>query len=1461
MNRILGRILPSTVLLTLIVALILPGLAGQRTVHSSAPLAPIASFPPPRSEFIAQPESIDPTYPGDVVSILFGWSTWVGPGEDITFTVTVDYPFPHVEFLSATAGDYVDSCTHDPDAHTVVCTGTFPRQDPAQPLTGNFVLSTESTCGLYDNPLPDLVYTGEVVFGDGSSAGDTEVVPVAPILDLTVLAATPLDGAKDVFIASGGQGPLLRYYDYMGGYVCGPYPFPEFSDIYYNTYIRQVGGEWRFLTGWWDCTRQVPLGPTDLTCLPDGAPAPYEWRVDAVDVKYEPCRDPATNIFHFTTGSCRPELKVKPQFGNYFLSGLGVDNLYRVDVDWNGSAYADPPTYPYGRVSFDLNGAVTEVPGQLWGAEHPYNMGSSFQASLTGGDNVLRIAAINAESVESQPVVLQPMVFPLPEWITQFALGDFEIDLQAMTVKYAREIEYPDPHFEAKCHVPDWVPYLGGADMGILDTYAAVGAEACSDGSGAISLKGQTGAQLTEDKKVSGGLSGVGNVQLGPPAGLDLTGATFALNIGGEVAEEMGLADLIPGLRAAEQWWLVGGLVKWFNNRATVQAAIGPRVEIEAKFKDVNDHLQFDTGTGTGLIDLSLTLTLRVLESLQASVTGGGTPRVVIQVPAQGPWGYLREIAIDLYVKATITVWRFEDEWKRGITCSLPAGECVAGEDKGWAAGPNWRLLDRSYAGPGYAAFVGNAPPVQVQPAMPAVRSASLEMPLVSDVFPLANPALAVRDDGHRLVLWVHDDPTKPLAQGEEIRAAYWNGSTWISDSLTADNLQDFAPQVAFDTDGDAVAIWERTNTVQISPTLDITYVQSFDIAWAEWDGAGWSAPLALTANDLLDTSPKLERAQDGTLLALWRTGDGHDLLGTGAHPITLTYAVWDGGAWSAPATAADNLSGILDVDLAVYSADQAGLVLARDGDGDPLTGADVELWYATWDGTAWSELTALTTDAITDSVPALAYSNSGQPVVLWLHGPDLVMQTGWAGSPTPVRPDSTSGAFLDYDLLAAPNDNLALVWQAFSGEGADVGYTVYDAANGSWGADNRLMSDASLEETLAPAFSADGDLYMAYEKVAMEWVTVTYEISPTTVITVPHIPQPLQTDLYLLSHAVERDLGIGGDDLVVSDTNPAPGSSTVVSATVRNLGDLAVTGGTVAFYDGDPDAGGTPIGTPQALISTLRSAMTDTVSVPWNVPAGSNPHTLYVVVDPTNSIPEADEGNNVAARLAVLPDLTAAWAHSTHTSEIITLTAAIVNTGHVPVATPFVVDFRAPDPAGGELLGTVGVTSGLDIGQQHTVTLVLTEPWTLAGTVTRFWAVADSTGVVTEADEDNNADYGALQVLPDLTLTAADIVGGGPVVVTVHNSGVLTATEVGLAVWKYVFGETPVYSGSLGSLAPGACIAYTLTQPVGQAELWVKVDPANTLAESDEGNNLAVRPGIRMRIYLPLIVRRVNSR
>jgi len=102
-------------------------------------------------------------------------------------------------------------------------------------------------------------------------------------------------------------------------------------------------------------------------------------------------------------------------------------------------------------------------------------------------------------------------------------------------------------------------------------------------------------------------------------------------------------------------------------------------------------------------------------------------------------------------------------------------------------------------------------------------------------------------------------------------------------------------------------------------------------------------------------------------------------------------------------------------------------------------------------------------------------------------------------------------------------------------------------------------------------------------------------------------------------------------DDLLWIDLKDVESSYVLpatISATIHNIGTADASNIIVQFFDGDPDAGGTQIGTDQT-ISGIAHESTGTVQETWTAIPGT--HDIFVRVDPYDSIQEANENNNQA--------------------------------------------------------------------------------------------------------------------------------------------------------------------------------------------------------------------------------------
>jgi hypothetical protein len=1380
------------------------------------------------------------------------------------------YPHPYAEISGdPLPGDYVDSCEHDEANHLVRCTGKFPAGTPGGE-SAKFTYTVLGTCALFTNTPSQVTFEYDILWGDGGTQDPTETYDVAPVPDLAMTNPQPADGARDVpIIAKDGSSPALQW-EPPQELVCNIFPMPDLNDTSYWVAMRRKGGAWQDVGGFGNCTRNIQLTPAQLPCAENGEPVTWEWRVNAYDYKYGHCRaeNPVKTDFAFTAGSCRPEIEVKPEYGNaYFLENVAVNNTYRVEVDWTGSAFQQEPQPPYGDVTFNVNGEETVIPGEEWGAEHTLNMGSDLKASWSGGNNTLDVYAsytppATGQTVQSLHNTAQPMILPFPEWVATFNVGPFDVDLKEGAVTYGNEMSYPKEPFEANVGVPKWVPYVGGRKAGILETQATGAIAASSSGTGKLGVEGKTGLGLGVD--VIGQVNGDGNFRFGVGDGLKMVKSSFGLSISVRFEKTVTLGDLIPGLRAAEDWYFIGWGIKKLNNLAKITGSLVPRVSITAFFEQKGRDVWVFTGSvGRGDITATLRGDLKLLEKLYAWAEGSGTPFVELNFPANP--NYLKEVGIDFNINAGVRAWFYKKKFDRTITCSLPGGGCYQKEDEALLSliGDDWELVARDYVTADYHTFVGDRAD---RYRSRIASNPTTETPIALDVFALSEPALAIRGDGSgagdRTLLYLHDDPAKPLGQGTEIAVTQWDGLNWTAPiSLTDDLNLDFTPQVVYDGAGNAVALWERSYTDAITAGLTLTFMQSLDIGAAAWISATqtWSPVSLLTANNgMADYAPRLRRAADDAVLALWETNDGHEMLGTPDHPVTYTYAMWDGAVWSAPAAALTGLTNTLGMDVALYAADQGALVYVRDADLVSTT-VGAELFYSLYDGSSWSAPQRLTDDDVSDTAPSLVYDGSGGLKLLWLRGDELVMlEDSWdIADLATVRAESLEAGFLDHALVRSPQGHLALAWQSGHDGISDLAYRVYDAAAGRWGADRYLMEDDALEIAMSPAFAADGTLHVAYRKEQTEYVTETVIFSPTLTVTYTHVPRAGASDLYVLEHTVGRDLTLS--DLALSPRYPAPGAPVTLTAQVHNTGDL-VAGPVVVRFSDD----GAPVVTTTAG-GGLTAGTAITVTAHWTAPVAiTGPHTLGADVDPEDTIAELDETNNAATLTALGDHLVAEWARVTPHTGGLTCTLGLLNTGSSPAYGPIPLYLRAGHAVTGTLLATDQMAPDLAVGARTVVTIGVTDMTALPADPLAWMVAGDI------AEDLANAWPVELRALPDLTLASRDITAQGygdlemyatgPFTVTLHNAGPVTATGVLLTARAGGLTGTLVHSETLALIGPGQPVTttFTHTQNEDTTALWFRLDPEDAIAEGDETNNLAIwvggpRPHV---VYLPLVMR-----
>jgi hypothetical protein len=525
---------------------------------------------------------------------------------------------------------------------------------------------------------------------------------------------------------------------------------------------------------------------------------------------------------------------------------------------------------------------------------------------------------------------------------------------------------------------------------------------------------------------------------------------------------------------------------------------------------------------------------------------------------------------------------------------------------------------------------------------------AQADLVLVRNGFPFSDPALDAYGE-ELMLLYVADNGISNSLQYTDIRWTFWDGTDWsVPEAIRTDTQAEFAPQVKYDGNGDAIAVWQRVadpdftqpDDAATEEELDIVAAMAaeMEIVWSRWSRASrsWSEPVALTSNGHLDHSPLLcGPIEDGTLLLAWTENRENSLMGTaGSGSDTVLWCKWNPAvlSWTEPRVLVGELGFRLSQSLA-GAGNSAIYAWTQDMDGNINTQDDQEVFYSIYSNIPgeemWTQPHRFTTNDVPDRNIRLAVSGSGATFAVWHSGSDLVLDRDFSGDPQIVRHDSQGVEFSDYTMTLGPAGNLVLLWQGLSAAGMDAHYSVYDPISDTWSKDDLLSGDTPLERSFAAVWDNLGNLTVAYNKEEILYADEIVQLEDGGEITLTDVPQMGRVDLVITKRALIKDLALSEGEFIVTGVNYLPGDALALSATALNSGNVAVSDVVVSFYLGDPSAGGTLLADVM-LPGWFGAGMSQTAMATWVVPEPASPHTLYAAVNWSGRVTEFDAANNL---------------------------------------------------------------------------------------------------------------------------------------------------------------------------------------------------------------------------------------
>jgi len=619
-------------------------------------------------------------------------------------------------------------------------------------------------------------------------------------------------------------------------------------------------------------------------------------------------------------------------------------------------------------------------------------------------------------------------------------------------------------------------------------------------------------------------------------------------------------------------------------------------------------------------------------------------------------------------------------------------------------------------------------------------------------------PALVSLADGGAMLLWTRAEGDSALAPGSgEIYSSVFSGDAWSAPSrLTSDQADDAAPAVCAMSGDSALAVWLREEPAGSGNQR---------LVWSVWDGSTWTAREVLRDAGARKQRASLVATREGGALATWvETETLPD--STLRYRLLAAFRPNGQSQWEAPQDiCTDSL--FIETPTALIDRRNIAVVTWRG-----YAGYDGDIKVALKDldrpGSLWTLPRSVTTDSLTDWMATAAIDGQNN-----LHVVDLKSDLSDT-TETPVR-GNFRGA-LSIASLGITNDlNL--------NEGLNFGYRALSAdlllASGSISLSSPLPATGDTvflqaavknigDVRSAPsavrfykgrpgsggvAIGADQGLpVIAPDSVAVvgaAWVVEagTYELYAVADPAGNVSEQNEGNNSAFVSVGVQPDLAV--TQIAVSDPNPGPGDSIVVTAVVRNSGSASASGFSLRFTR--------PSGKLE-LVSGLSLSRGDSVAVSRKIAALAGLDTLTAVADPDTVLPDPDRADNAATLVVLcLPDLSigADSIGYAGTDTAGTLSAVVTNEGGV-VSPSFLVSFYRGNPlVDGVLLDSLRL-SGLGPHERARVQTA----WLAPVGLSTIYAVVDEYDAVTERSRANNESFRDVirGAMADLAVSAATL-------------------------------------------------------------------------------------------------------
>jgi len=585
-----------------------------------------------------------------------------------------------------------------------------------------------------------------------------------------------------------------------------------------------------------------------------------------------------------------------------------------------------------------------------------------------------------------------------------------------------------------------------------------------------------------------------------------------------------------------------------------------------------------------------------------------------------------------------------------------------------------------------------------------------------------------------------------------------------------------------------SIATDNNSNAIMVWTHDDINkpQIQGFEIYYSIWDGNSWSSPNAVTDNYLPEFKPSVMFDSNGNAIAVWT-------LFNNASITNETY---------------------------VFS------VLK-----------DVELAYSVWDKNTetWSIPEILTNNSMFEGLVSLSNDINGDVAATWIVDKDNNITTisdrdiyysTWNGSDWSEPKVVTNDVAVDVNpvLVYSPNNAISVWSQDTDGNittktDRELYYTVWNGSQ--WSAPTRLTNN-NVEDT-APAIMFD-----KFNNITLTWIKRNETADRVYISTFNNGWS--SPELVAESPTIyEMGLSFDSDNNAVIVWQGASPSGQDIFYTVRDnsnqlwCGEKQLTNDTSAEWQLS-----TTIDSKDEILSSYVKQNISIVN--YTVIEGES--DLCYLIHPIMLDLTLDSADIIFSNETAYP------------GDTITINATIHNVGDLQANS---VEVKFSDGLSGPQIGITQTIPSLPAGQNATVSVT----WNIPSLQQShdIYVRVDPDNKLPETNESNNVAFASI-VLPDLEINESDVTfsyehGSLRINATIHNSGVITASNIPVELFDEGFNGTLINATTIASLFPNSNETISTiwnTQGVssGIHNISVIVDRIDGIQERNEINNIA---------------------